>query len=191
MLGMRKSLLVAVCLLWSFAASAQEQVISQSQGRPKFSERLFFGGSFGLQLGTITNIEVSPVVGLWLLPRVAVAAGPSFQYYKDPYGRTAIYGGRSFLQFTLIQDLNNIIPIGLNAGIFVQGEYQGLSLERGFFSNLPEDKVRFYYDSFLAGAGISQPTGRRSSMNVAVLWSITENEYGIYDKPEIRIEFYF
>ncbi len=191
MFVMRKSLLVAACLLWSFTASAQEQVISQSQGRPKFAERLFFGGSFGLQFGTITNIEVSPVVGVWLLPRVAVAAGPSFQYYKDPYGRTAIYGGRTFLQFTLIQDLNNIIPIGLNAGIFVQGEYQGLSLERGFFSNLPEEKGRFYYDSFLAGAGISQPTGRRSSMNVAVLWSITENEYGIYDKPEIRIEFYF
>jgi hypothetical protein len=188
---MKKGFLVVICLIWCVVSSGQDQVISQSQGRPKLSERLFFGGSFGLQFGTITNIEVAPTIGIWLLPRVAVAAGPSFQYYKDPFGKTAIYGGKTFLQLTLIQDLNNIIPIGLNAGIFVQGEYEGLSLERSFFTGIPEETGRLYYDSFLAGAGISQPTGKRSSMNITVLWCITDNSYGIYDKPEIRITFYF
>ncbi len=95
------------------------------------------------------------------------------------------------LQLTLIQDLNNVIPIGLNTGIFVNGEYEALSLQRAFFTSDPEADGRFYHGTFLAGAGLSQPTGRRSSMNISFLWSVTGNEYGIYDTPEIRIEFYF
>jgi hypothetical protein len=95
------------------------------------------------------------------------------------------------LQLTLIQNLNNIIPIGLNAGIYVNGEYEALSLQRAFFTSDPDAIGRFWHGTFLAGAGLSQPTGRRSSMNISFLWSITGNEYGIYDTPEIRIEFYF
>jgi hypothetical protein len=188
---MKKSLLIVFLLILSVAATGQEKANNLSKERPPLAERLFYGGSFGLQFGTITNIEVAPMVGLWVLARVAVGAGPSFQYYKDPFGKTSIYGGKAFLKLVLIQDLDNVIPIGLNAGIFVQGEYDGLSLEKAFFNGLPDDNGRMYYGSFLAGAGISQPTGRRSSLNVSFLWCITDNEYSIFDNPEIRLEFYF
>ncbi len=189
---MKKILALAFCLAMAAAAAGQVPVTENAaQGRPPVKQRLFFGGSFGLQFGTVTNIEVAPLAGIWLLPRIAVGAGPSFQYYKDPFGRTAIYGGRTMLQLTVVQDLNNIIPIGLNMGIFVNGEYELLSLQRAFFMNNPESDGRFLYGSFLAGAGISQPTGKKSSMNLSFLWSVTGNEYGIYDTPEIRVEFYF
>lgn len=188
---MKKSLIMIACLLLTLAAVAQEYGPRVPDENPPVRQRLFFGGSFGLQFGTVTNIEVSPLVGFWLLPRVAVGAGPSFQYYKDPYGSTVIYGGRTMLQLTLVQDLNNIIPLGLNTGIFVKGEYEALSLEKSFFTTTTENGGRFYYGSFLAGAGLSQPTGKRSSMNITFLWSVTGNEYGIHDSPEIRIEFFF
>jgi len=189
---MKKILALAFCLAMAAVAAGQIPVTENAEEeRPPVNQRLFFGGSFGLQFGTVTNIEVAPLAGIWLLPRVAVGAGPSFQYYKDPYGRTSIYGGRAMLQLTLVQDLNKIIPIGLNTGIFVNGEYEGLSLQRAFFNSDPDADGRFYHGTFLAGAGLSQPTGRRSSMNISFLWSITGNEYGIYDTPEIRIEFYF
>ena len=189
---MKKILALAFCLVLAATASGQVPVTENAEeGRPPVKQRLFFGGSFGLQFGTVTNIEVAPLAGIWLLPRVAVGAGPSFQYYKDPYGRTSIYGGRVMLQVTLVQDLNNIIPVGINTGIFVNCEYEGLSLQRAFFNSDPEADGRFYYGIFLAGAGLSQPTGKRSSMNISFLWSINGNEYGIYDTPEIRIEFYF
>ena len=189
---MRKILALALCLAMAAAAAGQIPVKENAdEERPPVNKRLFFGGSFGLQFGTVTNIEVAPLAGIWLLPRVAVGAGPSFQYYKDPYGRTSIYGGRAMLQLTLVQDLNNIIPIGLNTGIFVNGEYEGLSLQRAFFTSDPEADGRFFHGTFLAGAGLSQRTGKRSSMNISFLWSITGNDYQIYDTPEIRIEFYF
>lgn len=187
----RKSLALLLVLSLAMAAAGQGVGERGSSERPPFSQRLFFGGSFGLQLGSITNIDLAPVAGVWLLPRIAVAAGPSFQFYKDPDGGTIIYGGRALIQLTLIQDLNNVLPLGLNLGIFATGEYEGLSLEKEFFSSTPVDGGRLYYDSFLVGAGLSQPTGSRSSMNISFLWCITGNNYGIYDNPEIRIEFYF
>jgi hypothetical protein len=187
----KRSLSVILVLSMGMAAAGQGAGERGPSERPSFSQRLFFGGSFGLQLGTITNIDLAPIAGVWLLPRVAAGAGPSFQYYKDPYGATAIYGGRALIQLTLIQDLNNILPLGLNLGIFATGEYEGLSLEKEFFSITPASDGRLYYDSFLVGAGLSQPTGMRSSMNITFLWCITGNDYGIYDSPEIRIEFYF
>ena len=189
---MKKILAMAFCLVMAATATGQIPVTENAEGEtPPVNQRLFFGGSFGLQVGTVTNIKVAPLAGIWLLPRIAAGAGPTFQYYKDPFGRTSIYGGRAMLQLTLIQNLNNIIPIGLNAGIYVNGEYEALSLQRAFFTSDPDAIGRFWHGTFLAGAGLSQPTGRRSSMNISFLWSITGNEYGIYDTPEIRIEFYF
>lgn len=188
---MKKIVAITALLVTFVTAAGQVPETKNQDENPPLKQRLFFGGSFGLQFGTVTNIEVAPLAGVWLLPRLAVGVGPSFQYYKDPFGRTSIYGGRAMLQMTLIQDLNNIIPIGWNSGIFVHGEYEALSLERSFFTTAPENSGRMYYGSFLAGAGISQPTGRKSSMNITFLWSITGNEYGLYDTPEIRIEFYF
>ena len=189
---MKKSLITIFCLLMVITVAGQGPEFGVSNERPPVTQRLFFGGSFGLQFGTFTNIEVSPLAGIWLLPRIAVGAGPSFQYYKDPYGKTAIYGGRTIIQFTLIRNLNNLIPIGLNSGIFVQGEYRALSLEKSFFTTLPESDGRFFYDAFLAGAGISQSMGKRSSTNITFLWSLTGDEYGLYSlPPKISIEFFF
>lgn len=188
---MKKSLITIACLIMVITAAGQGPEFGTSNERPPLQERLFFGGSFGLQFGTVTNIEVSPLAGIWLLPRIAVGVGPTFRYYKDPIGKTVFYGGRTMLQLTLVRDLNNIIPIGLNAGIFVQGQYKVLSLEKSFFTVYADREGRFLYGTFLAGAGISQPTGKRSTMNITFLWSLTGNEYGIYDSPEMSIEFFF
>ena len=183
----RKAVTGLILFLLTITLAGQEK---KSQA-PPISQRLFYGGSFGLQFGTITNIELSPVVGLWVLPRVAVAAGPSYQYYKDPYGSTSIYGGKGFVQLTLIQDFNNIIPIGFHAGFFVQGEYDGLSLEKALFSNFTEPDGRVYSGCFLAGPGISQPMGVRAFMNITFLWQVIEPKYSVFDSPQIRFSFYF
>jgi hypothetical protein len=178
-------------LIFTVALTTALMGQGRSEQTPSLSQRLFYGGSFGLQFGTVTNIEVSPVVGFWLLPRVAVAAGPSYQYYKDPYGKTSLYGGKAFMQFMLIQDLNNVIPLGLNLGIFVQGQYEGLSLERAFFDSSPDLSGRIYNGTFLAGAGVSQPLGPRAFMNFTFLWPFNQSEYTLYTSPEINVSFYF
>jgi len=164
---------------------------SSRQQTPPLRERLFYGGNFGLQLGSITDIQVSPVIGIWLLPRVAVAAGPDYRFYKDRINRTIIYGGKGYVEFVVIQNINKVLPLGVNTGVFLHAEDEMLSLESAFWKSPPYYTERFAINTVLVGAGISQQMGRRSSLNMMFLWALNDSGYGIYNSPEIRISFIF
>ncbi len=71
--------IVTVLILLNISFTA---VLSQrTKGEvPPLKERLFYGGSLGLQFGTVTDIDISPIIGLWLLPRLNIAAGPKYRY---------------------------------------------------------------------------------------------------------------
>jgi hypothetical protein len=157
---------------------------------PPLKERIFVGGSFGLQLGTITDIQVSPVVGIWLLPRLAVAVGPDYRFYKFQKIRTNVYGGKAYAQFVIIKNINSFIPLGVNTGIFFHIEDELLSLEKAYWKD-QYATGRFYLNTVLAGGGISQQIGRRSSLNFIVLWALNDSGYGVYSNPEIRVSFNF
>jgi hypothetical protein len=184
----RSVILIVFLILFSFTITYGQKTREEP---PQLKERLFFGGNFGLQFGTITDIQVSPVVGIWILPRSAVAAGPDFRFYKFYDERTTIYGGKGYLQFLAVQNLNSVIPLGLNTGIFLQLEDELMSLESAFWKDPPYTSNRFYINTVLAGGGISQQIGRRSSMNITFLWALNEPEYAIYGTPEIRVSFIF
>ena len=184
------SLMVLLLFISQSEAYAQEQN-KPAEEKPPLKERLFFGGNFGLQFGTITDIQFSPVVGMWILPRLAVAAGPNFRFYKSPFDKTVIWGGKAYTEFIVVQDLNNVIPLGLHAGLFLHLEDEVLSLESSFFRTPPYESKRFVQNTILAGGGISQQIGRRSSINLTLLWALSDSEYGIYGNPEIRVSFNF
>lgn len=185
----KKALVILLFVLFPvFHSPAAAQ--SRRGEAPPLRERIFFAGNLGLQLGTYTNIQLAPAAGIWLLPRLAVAAGPTYQFYKDPFGRTDIWGPRAYTQFLVIKDINNIIPVGMGIGIYAHLEYEGLSLKRDFWIS-PYESGRFYVNSALAGFGFSQQIGLRSAMTFTVLWVITDDPYEIYGNPEIRIGFMF
>jgi hypothetical protein len=183
----------SICLLLVLLFITISGIYGQQAKRetPPLKERLFYGGSFGLQFGTITDIEFSPIIGIWILPRLAVAAGPDFRYFKDPFDHTTIYGGKSYVEIVFLQDLNNIIPLGVHLGLFLHGEYEALSLESSFFKTPPYDSKRFMTNTILAGGGIRQQIGQRSSLNLTFLWALNDSGYGVYGNPEIRVSFMF
>jgi hypothetical protein len=159
---------------------------------PPLKDRLFYGGSFSLQLGSLTNIEVAPVVGIWVLPRIAVAAGPSYRFYKDYGGKTDIYGGRSYIQYVIFRDLDKFIPLGIHTSLFLHCEDEMLSLQSSYWKNVTLSPKRFMINTVLAGPGISQQIGTRSSFNIMVLWTLNDNPgINVYGTPEIKIGFIF
>lgn len=160
---------------------------------PPLKERLFYGGNFGLQFGNITDIEVSPVIGLWVLPRIAVAVGPDYRFYKYFSEKTHVYGGKTYAEFILLRNINSVIPIGSNTNIIVHVEDEFLNLESAFWKDpsLIYPYTRFYVNTVLAGGGLSQQVGKRSSLNIVALWALNESTYGLYGNPEIRISFLF
>lgn len=185
--GIIKFIVLIFILLATLPLSAQQE----RRDIPVLRDRLFYGGSMGLQFGGITDIQLSPVIGLWVLPRLSIAVGPDYRFYKDNHGRTVIYGGSAFTQIVVIQDLNNLIPIGMHYGIFLQAEDELLSLESLYWKLTPVNSERFFINTPLAGVGLSQPIGKRASLNLAVLWTLETPEYDIYSNPEIRISFTF
>ena len=185
--------LLQIALIFFLVLSVSHPVAGQNvrQEKPPLRERIFFGGSFGLQFGTLTNIEVSPVVGIWLLPRLSVAGGPNFTYYKYYDDETTMYGGKFYSQFVLLKDLNNVLPVGIHTGIFFHIEDELLNLESAYWQTPPYSSERFTVNTILLGGGISQQLGRRSFMNIMVLWALQDSGYVIYDNPELRISFNF
>jgi hypothetical protein len=182
------ALFALVFLFSTFSVSYSQQVSNEV---PPLRERMFFGGNFWLSFGTITDIQIAPVIGLWVLPRVAVAVGPNFRYYKDQYDETNIYGIKGYLQYVLLKDLNNLVPLGVHTGIFFHLEDEVLNLESSFWQYDPVATDRFTINTLLIGGGISQQLGRRSAMNFMVLWALNDSGYGVYSNPEIRISFNF
>jgi len=185
----RVFILLIICNLLS-----AEFVVAQGRRKetpPPLRERLFYGGSFGLQFGTITDIQASPIVGLWVLPRVAIAAGPNYRFFKDPFDKTDIIGGKVYTELVLIRDIGSFLPLGMNMGIFLHAEDELLSLESEFWKGSVSGPDRFFVNTILAGGGISQALGQRSSLNFTLLWALNEPVYEIYSNPEIRISFTF
>lgn len=186
MLLKTKRLTISTVFFFFIAISIVAQADGDKSGKGR---RFFFGGNFGLQFGSITNIEVSPIAGYRIFPWFSVAAGPKYQLYGENYAGfkfyTHIYGGRTFLRIIVIGDFDEFIPLGFHGGLFAHTEYEALNLERQYF-DLTGSGGRFWLKSVLVGGGISQPISERASVNIMVLWNLNETANSLYNSPIIR-----
>lgn len=182
--------ILGLCIILIQSYSAANAQLSREEA-PPLRERIFYGGSFGLQFGSVTDIQLAPVVGLWVLPRVAIAAGPDYRFYKYYTEKTHIYGAKSYVELTALRNINSVIPIGTNTDIVFHFEDELLSLESSFFRDPLDGSGRFFLNTFLVGGGLSQQLGKRSFLNFLVLWALDDSGYGIYSNPELRMSFLF
>ena len=186
MLLKTKRLTISTVFFFFIAISIVAQTDGDRSGKGR---RFFFGGNFGLQFGSITNIEVSPIAGYRIFPWFSVAAGPKYQLYGENYAglkfNTHIYGGRTFLRIIVIGDFDEFIPLGFHGGLFAHAEYETLNLERQYF-DLTGSEGRFWLNSVLVGGGISQPLSDRASVNIMVLWNLNETANSLYNNPIIK-----
>ncbi len=134
------------------------------------TERLRLGGSFGLNLGTFININLSPMAGLNLTNNLLVGAGPTYMmtsyrsYIGGPSRRVtnSSYGGRIFLMY------NTPLPI-----ITLQAEYEGLNVR--YYNNFESRFERTWLGSPLIGAAYTQPLGGRftHSIHMTALYNLS------------------
>lgn len=188
-----KFCVLAFCVMLAFPATAQKNY--------SFRDRLFFGGSFGLTIGTYTDIKLSPHVGYYITSRWAAGIGMTYEYYNNKYHfvdmnrnyeryETHIWGGRLFTNYVIVNNVNDWIPIGLTFRIFAHVEYEALSYEKRFFDYF--DTGRKLQNSILVGGGFRFPMGKRSSMNLTILWNLNSNLNDVYgNSPVIRMGYNF
>jgi hypothetical protein len=148
--------------------------------------RIFFGGGLGLQFGSVTYIEVSPIVGYRVTEKLSAGAGLRYIYskYNDDYFsnlsrgyETSIYGWSVFGRYFIIPNL------------FAHAEFEMLNLEvpTGISSTGEYKLDRDWISSTFVGGGYAQPLGGRSAILLSVLWNLTEETYTPYSNPLFRV----
>ena len=156
---------------------AQNNNLNKTLANDNDSENRFFtGGSLGLQLGSSSMIDVSPLIGYRLKKCFSAGIGATYQYLSefDPtYGttfKTSIYGGRIFARYYL---LNNFI---------FEGEYEILSLESRYFDFLQiHNTPRFFEDNVFIGGGYRKAFSENSCYYLMALYNVNataNNHYG-------------
>lgn len=165
-----------------FLQSAQAQMEDGNlQKKSDFKSHLFYGGGFGLQFGSVTLIELSPLIGYKVTPKLGIGLSPTYKYYsyKNSYYSSSrlennVYGGSIFARYMIFEN------------IFAHAEYESL------FYNI---KVTGYptdmrqYNSVLVGGGYRQQIGSNAAMNLMVLWNLNDTPDSPYTNPVIRVGF--
>jgi hypothetical protein len=170
-----------------------EEVKNKKKGWYRDS-KLFFGGYFGLSFGTYTYIELAPIVGYRIVPRLAVGLGPKYMYIKErSYYETSVYGIKTFAQFAIFKNINETINIGIG-DIFIYAENESLNIEPMYWDPYTNTYIRGdrgWVNITLIGGGLRFPIGERAGFSIMVLWDVSQNPYYQYTNPEIRLSFEF
>ncbi|MCK4407285.1 MAG: hypothetical protein KAV44_06390 [Bacteroidales bacterium] len=166
-------IILVFCLNFGNSALAQ-------QNKEPIQNRFIFGGGLGLQFGTITLIDISPMVGYKITERFIAGLGFTYQYYKNSSGipvypvyETNIYGGSVFARYYVFRDF------------FAHAEYQLLNYEPYYVN--PVDKKRVTVPAYLIGGGYRQWLGPNVSVNILILFNLNETIDSPYRNPIFRV----
>jgi len=137
------------------------------------SDRMWFGGGFGLGLGDVNYVAVEPLLGISVTQRFSVGAGLIFRYREDDRGpqdfSSTDYGGNLFVRYRM------------RGPLFLEGDYERLSYE---FQRIDGTTDRDTYTSVLAGPGFSKSVGGRTSVYAVALYNFDyDGQNSPYDDP--------
>ena len=163
-------------LMISLAAAAQD---APAKKKSDFMDRLRLGGYLGLQFGTITYIDVSPMLMYAFTDRFYGGIGGSYMFFKDkryvPSYTSNTYGGRTFLQYIIWQ------------GLFAHVEYELLNVD--FYDPATSELGRTNLNNVFIGGGYRQAIAGRSFASITILYNLNDSMYSPYQNPLIRIGF--
>lgn len=176
MIKLKLSITFIVLLFASVVFAQKGDYIHDKSG--SWKERLYFGGGFGLSGGSnYANISLSPIVGYMITSRLSGGVGVTYQFVKSGNYNDNRYGGQLFLRMNLFK------------GIFLYSSYEFLNYTPVSFSGI--EGPRTTVARLPIGAGLSQPIGKRSSINFLAAYDLLyDNNLGAYASPWIFSVFF-
>lgn len=170
---MKKITLPILFLILVNFVSAQDTLKNLNQ-----PGRFFVGGNVGLQLGSLTNIEVSPLLGYKITKGLSAGVGATYQYSSFGNRGGSNYGGRVFARHFLYKQA------------FAHTEYELLSVKTSRINSsfeLVEERKRI--DSYLLGLGYRQILGDRAGLDLTLLYNFLETVDTPYKNPVLKVGF--
>jgi hypothetical protein len=182
--GTRATALIVSLMLLAASLSAQNTVDLNPKTKPPFKDRLFYGGSLGLQFGNLTLIDVSPMIGYKITPKVGVGVSPTYKYYGYKYN----YGGYSINEKANIFGGSIFGRVIIYQNFFAHAEYEYLTYKMKD-EQYSADAVKKDFQSLLVGAGYREPIADNAFMYLLVLWNLNETIDSPYTNPVLRAGF--
>lgn len=178
---MRNKLTRLICLI-GISTILSIGVVAQSapqKQKSDFMDRVRLGGYLGLQFGSITLVDISPMLMYGITPKLYSGVGFTYIYFKDkrytPEYSSNTYGGRLFLQYLIWQ------------GLFAHVEYELLNVD--FFDPVTFERGRTNLNNFFVGGGYRQAIGGRAFASITILYNLNDSRYSPYQNPLLRIGF--
>lgn len=176
LMKIRFLILIPTIFFFTFSSSlAQKDENSNDQSSKEVQKPLLIGGSLGLQLGTVTFIDVSPKVGYRWTENFATGIGGTYKYSRDKRfnGDYSTYGGSIFAQHDIWNE------------IFAYAEFEHLQYE-GY--NPIKNKLGWIKsNNLLFGGGYRQWFSRSAYAYMLILYNF--NETYTTSNPVIRTGF--
>lgn len=171
---------------WSFllilslvVVLTSKPVNAQDVEGDNFWDKIYFGGNFNAQFGTLTFIDVSPLVGYRITERFSSGLGITYRYISNDFYNysSSIYGGRVFAQHSIWRQF------------FAHAEYESLSTE--FYSRNLDRVIRDWVPGLMIGGGLFQPLGKRAGFQIFALYNLLyDAQRSPYNDPwVIRVGF--
>lgn len=148
----------------------------------RFIDRLYFGGSFGLQFGTFTNISLLPTISYAITPKLYAGVGGVYHYQSGGGFNLHHYGGRGLVQLEMFN-------IGGGA-VLAHAEAEFLSVAVPFYDSFGRRHVeRASLNIPMIGLGYRQRFSSRGYFDMLVLYNGNEDPINPYNNPVIRVGF--
>ncbi|GAA4443049.1 hypothetical protein GCM10023091_30820 [Ravibacter arvi] len=135
-------------------AEAAREIERPETGSGKFADKLRLGGSFGLRLGSYTNINLSPMAGVALTDNFVMGLGATYMYVRSSYyiptSNDHFYGARAFARY-------NFLPM-----IHLHAEHEMMNVSfynhgYGKYQFVDKEFPRRWIHSPMLGIGYTQP----------------------------------
>jgi hypothetical protein len=166
--------LLAFAPLWAQDTTeyVQKEPVKEKRDMRPLKDRIWFGGGLGLNFGSVTAIQIEPLVGYKVdqAGKFSVGTGLTYWYFRDNRYPPAIeynaYGYRFFTRYRFIQQA------------YLHAEFLNLNAER--YDDVTDALRRIWVPHLLVGGGYIQPIGERSSFTVQVLFEVLQDPNSVY-----------
>lgn len=174
---MIRRLSIIIGILFAYGLQAQDETATTKPkandgDRLSFKERLWFGGGIGMSFGTVTAIQLDPLLGVHLdkEKKASAGLGISYNYFRD--NRPAIayemsaYGYRAFTRYRVFEPL------------FLHAEFLHLNMEPYYY--FLENRGRIWVPHLLVGGGYIQSAGGNSIFYLQLLFEVLQDPNSFY-----------
>lgn len=143
---------------------------SHKKSKNPFARRLFTGGNFGLQFGTVTLIDVSPILGYRVSDRFSAGLGGVYTYVRVNTGTqsysSSVFGPQAYAHFLVTEQF------------FAEANGRLLSVD--VYRQVGHDYQREWVPLLYIGAGYRSEIGSNAWLNMAFMYDIISDPRSPY-----------